>query len=164
LELKVAAKNPLSSIHDLLTARLFAWTDRVQGIAPLLARLSLGYVFIDSGWGKFHNLEKVVEYFTSIGIPFASSQAPFVAGVELACGLLIFVGLFTRLASLPLMGTMVVAILTAKRADIHDLGDLLMLIDSIYIVILLWLVMYGPGALSLDAWIAKPKPVPRIGI
>ena len=48
-------------------------------LPPLAARMTLGLVFIESGWGKLHNLEKVTSYFTELGIPFASIQAPTVA-------------------------------------------------------------------------------------
>ncbi len=96
----------------LRTANALAWV-------PLtVARLALGWVFVQSGWGKLHNLPQVVDYFTSLGIPAPHLQAPFVAGVELVGGPSLLGGLFTRVVSVPLAMTMVVALLTAKRADI----------------------------------------------
>jgi putative oxidoreductase len=63
---------------------------------------------------------------------------------------LLLAGLFTRVAAVPLMGTMVVAILTAKRDEIHDLADLVGLNEFAYLALFLWLAVAGPGKLSLD--------------
>ena len=128
---------------------------KLEWLPGLLARISIGVVFVQSGWGKLHHLDKVVNFFMSLGIPAARLQAPFVASVELAGGALVLVGLFTRAASVPLMGTMAVAILTAKRSDIHGLDDLLFLPEFLFIVLLLWLLVEGAGALSIDRVLAK---------
>ena len=124
-------------------------------LPPTLTRLTLGYVFIESGWGKLHNLPKIVAYFTELGIPAPQFQAPFAATAELVCGLLLLVGLATRIASLPLVITMIVAILTARKSDLHGLSDLFGFIEYLYIVLCLWLGAYGSGPISLDAVIAK---------
>jgi putative oxidoreductase len=129
--------------------------DRLQWLPGLVSRLTLALLFIPSGWGKLHHLDKVTEYFTSLGIPAAHIQAPFVAGVELVCGVLILLGLFTRIASIPLMGTMVVALVTAKIPDVTDLGDFLSLSEYLFLVLLIWLAVKGPGALSLDIMLCR---------
>jgi putative oxidoreductase len=97
----------------------------------------------------------VIAYFTDLGIPAPQFQAPLAAAAEFGCGALILLGLFTRVASLPLIGTMLVAILTAKKGDIHELSDLFGMTEYLYIVILLWLGAYGAGPISLDAVGAK---------
>lgn len=123
---------------------------KLEFLPALITRLVIGWVFIESGWGKLTHLDKVVEFFGSLGIPFASIQAPFVAGVELVAGLLVLVGLATRFASVPLIGVMIVAIITAKAGDIEGLGSLFGLSEALYIVLLLWLVIRGAGKVSLD--------------
>ena len=120
-----------------------------------MARLTIAGVFIETGWGKLHNLQKVIGFFTELGIPAPQLQAPLVATVEFVCGILLLVGLFTRVASLPLIVSMTVAILTAKKADIHSYSDLFGIEEYLYIVILLWLGAYGAGPISLDAIFAK---------
>jgi putative oxidoreductase len=128
----------------LRTASVLSWV-------PLTAaRLALGWVFVQSGWGKLHNLPQVVEYFTSLGIPAPHLQASFVAGVELVGGLLLLGGLFTRVVSVPLAMTMVVALLTAKRADIASAGDLYGTVEFLYLLGLGTLAAFGAGFLSLD--------------
>ena len=81
---------------------------RLAFVPPLLSRLVIGVVFTHSGWGKLHNLDQVTSFFASLVLPFPELQAPFVASVELGCGALVLAGLATRLASIPLIGTMVV--------------------------------------------------------
>jgi putative oxidoreductase len=126
------------------------YIEKLDWLPGLLARIAIGFVFLQSGWGKLHHLDKVIAFFTSLGIPAAGVQAPFVAGVELVGGTLVLIGLFTRVASFPLIGTMVVAILTAKRGDIHEWGDLLFMPEFLFIVLLLWLIVKGAGVVSLD--------------
>jgi putative oxidoreductase len=119
------------------------------------ARLALGVVFVQSGWGKLHDLPRVVGYFASLGIPAPQLQAPFVAGVELAGGALLLAGLFTRVASVPLAATMVVALLTAKRADVASASDLFGTVEFLYLLLLGALAAFGGGALSLDALLVR---------
>lgn len=126
-----------------------------KAIPELISRLTIGWVFIESGWGKLHNLAQVTDYFESLNIPLAHIQAPFVSALELVAGLMVFLGIFTRLASLPLIGIMTVALLTAKREDISDFSSLLGISEFLYIVILIWLATYGSQCLSLGGALCK---------
>ena len=129
------------------------------------ARLALGWVFVQSGWGKLHDLPRVVEYFASLGVPAPHLQAPFVASVELAGGALLLAGLLTRVASVPLAATMAVALLTAKRPEIGSASDLFGTIEFAYLLLLGALAAFGGGLVSLDALLARRFPpegsVPR---
>lgn len=139
--------------------RILAWTDRLKPHLEWLplaaARITVGWVFLQSGWGKLHNLEGVTDFFVSLGIPFAQVQAPVVAGIEFGGGLLLLLGLATRLAALPLVGVMSVAIRTALWDDIHDLSDLFGLAEFGYVVLLSGLVVFGAGSLSIDALVRR---------
>jgi putative oxidoreductase len=137
-----------------------AWREKTSWVPILLARLTLGIVFAESGWGKLHNLPKVVEFFTQLGIPAPGIQAPFVAGVELVCGLLILVGLLTRLAAIPLSVTMLVAIATAKMSDVHSIGDFADLTEFAYFVLLMWLAWEGGGKVSVDHFLFRRRQKP----
>ncbi len=127
----------------------------LRWLPPTVARLTLGWVFVESGWGKLQNIQKVVGFFTDLGIPAPQIQAPLAAGTEFVCGVLMLLGLATRLASLPLIGTMIVAILTARRAEITGVSDVFGFIEYLYIALCLWLGAYGAGPISLDAVFAK---------
>jgi len=130
-------------------------SSRLRWLPPTVARLTIGLVFVQTGWGKWTNIQKVVGFFTELGIPAPELQARLAATAELAGGALILIGLFTRVATLPLIVVMTVAIITAKRGDIHELSDLLGMEEYLTIVVLLWLGAYGAGPLSLDAALAK---------
>ena len=122
-------------------------------LAPLLARVTLGVLFMSTGWGKVHNLAKVAAFFAELHIPAPAIQATFVSYVELIGGALVLVGLFARLASLPLIGSMAVAILTAKADEVHGLPDLFGLVEWTYLALLAWVALAGPGRASLDHFI-----------
>ncbi len=153
---------------DALRTRALAVLDRFRWVGPLALRLSLGAVFIGTGWGKLQNLEQVTSFFTELGIPFPATQAAMVSGVELVGGTLILVGLFTRFAALPLMATMLVAILTAKRPEISGIRSLLAFEEFTYLAGFLWLFVAGAGRASLDALLfgrgnGLPRPLLRPG-
>ena len=153
---------------DALRTRTLATLDRFSWVGPLAVRLSLGAVFLGTGWGKVHNLAQVTSFFTELGIPFPAAQATIVSGIELVGGTLIILGLFTRFAALPLLGTMVVAILTAKRPEIAGIRSLLAFEESTYLAGFLWLFVAGAGKASLDALLfgrksALPRPLLRRG-
>jgi putative oxidoreductase len=123
---------------------------RLDWLAPLLARITVGVLFISTGWGKVHNLVKVAAFFAELHIPAPALQATFVSYVELVGGALVLVGLFARWAALPLIGSMAVAILTAKAGEVHGLADLFGLVEWTYLVLFAWIALAGPGRASLD--------------
>ena len=137
----------LGRLQELATAL----ERRLDWLPPAAARLGGGWVFVLSGWGKLHNLEGVVQFFRDLGIPAPELQAPFVAGTELACGALLLAGLGTRLAALPLIAVMCVALATALRERIGSLSDLFGLSEFLYVVLLVGLLVFGAGRVSLDA-------------
>ena len=117
---------------------------------PLIARLVTGTIFLESGWGKLHNIEKVVGYFTSLGLPAPLFQAHLVAYTEFLGGAFLILGLATRFAAIPLSITMIVALLTAKRSDISSISDLFSLSEFLYILLFIYLIIEGAGKISLD--------------
>ena len=72
-----------------------AITSYFTWLAPLAARITVGWVFMGTGWTKLHILPRIVENFRGLGIPAPEILAPFVSGVEFFGGLLLFVGLLT---------------------------------------------------------------------
>ena len=128
---------------------------RLDWLAPLLARITLGVLFISTGWGKVHNLDKVAAFFAELHIPAPALQATFVSYVELIGGALVLIGLVARLASVPLLVSMAVAILTAKQDEVHGLPDLFGLVEWTYLVLLAWVALAGPGKVSVDHFLFK---------
>jgi putative oxidoreductase len=141
-----------------LEPTLVALCARLRWLPPTLARLTLGWVFLLSGWGKLNHLSDVIEFFGSLGIPAPQLQAPFASGVEFVCGALLLAGLFSRVAAAPLMVVMTVAIATARAEELTSLGALFGFIEYLYIVLLGYVVVEGPGPLSLDALLRRRAP------
>jgi putative oxidoreductase len=133
---------------------LIAWPDRVAGclawLAPLFARITVGWVFLWSGWGKLNNLPQVIENFIGWGIPLPGVLAPFVSGVEFFGGLFLLLGLLTRISAGALGITMIVAIRSAKWAQVDSLESLLGFDEFEYLALFLWLAIAGPGLVSVD--------------
>jgi putative oxidoreductase len=139
-------------IGRLLSLRVFVLRTAIalSWVPQTATRVALGWVFVQSGWGKLHDLPRVVEYFGSLGIPAPHLQAPFVAGVELLGGMLLLGGLFTRIAAIPLAMTMVVALLTAKHGEITNAADLYGSVEFLYLLGFGFLAAFGAGLLSVD--------------
>src|SRR6201999_3538530 len=143
--------NMLTATLKNASDRIAAWRDKISFLGPTLARLTLASVFIGTGWGKLNNIASTIEYFTSLHIPAPSIQARLAAGTELVGGILVLLGLFTRVAVLPMAFTMVIAIITARRDALDGVRALLGFEEWTYIVLFIWLALAGPGPLSLDA-------------
>jgi putative oxidoreductase len=139
-----------ASVFQVLGERAERVTKRLDFVAPAVARFTLGVLFVSTGWGKVHSLAKVTAFFTDLGIPLPGLNAHVVSFVELIGGALLLVGLASRLAAVPLMVSMLVAILTAQRDQVHGLPDLFGLVEWTYLALLLWVALAGPGKLSLD--------------
>lgn len=124
--------------------------------ATLLVRLMVGWVFLSEGIQKFLFPTALgVGRFVKIGIPAPQFFAPFVGAVEIICGTLLIIGLLTRLAAIPLLIDIAVAIITTKIPMLAKTGfwaamheartDYCMWLGSLFIL------MVGAGSLSLDA-------------
>jgi uncharacterized membrane protein YphA (DoxX/SURF4 family) len=124
--------------------------------ATLLIRLMVGWVFLSEGIQKFLFSEALgVGRFVKIGIPAPHLLAPFVGVVEIVCGSLLILGLLTRLAAIPLLIDISVAIVTTKIpllaksgfwATMHEARtDYCMWLGSLFLLIV------GAGSLSWDA-------------
>ncbi len=129
----------------------------------LLVRLYWGWQFMQTGWGKVNNIAKVTDFFTNLGIPFPGLNAHFVAGLELAGGALLLLGLASRLIALPLTISMVVAYITADRealfSVLSDPDKFYNATPYTFLFAALLILVFGPGKLSLDGLIAKKGSV-----
>ncbi|MEO7038389.1 MAG: DoxX family protein [Polyangiaceae bacterium] len=145
-------------LKDLVTqarTQALALLERARWLAPLVGRLAVGLLFLSTGWGKAHSLDKVTQFFSNLHIPMPALNAVVVAYSELICGGLLVLGLCTRLATIPLIVSMIVAILTAKLAGIHNVFDLVGADEFTYLCVLIMLALIGPGKVSLDRVIAR---------
>jgi putative oxidoreductase len=137
------------------------WADRASK-AVLLIRILVGWVFLSEGMQKFLFPDSLgVGRFVKIGIPWPQVMAPFVGVVEIVCGTLLLVGFLTRLASVPLLIDICVALYSTKIVTFAKNGlwstlheartDVSMLLGLIF------LLLVGGGAWSLDARLAEGR-------
>ena len=162
---------------------------KVEWTGPLLVRLTLGLVFVGTGWGKLQDLDKVTQFFESLNIPAPGLQARLVSSIEFGGGLLLIAGLGTRIVSMLLIGVMAVAIWTAKLPELEGVttfvttiksthnplsigsalysaaGDLAGTSEFAYLAMLVWLVVSGGGAASVDRLLARRRLAEsRVGV
>lgn len=121
----------------------------------LLIRLTLAYGFYTPARMKWNDINAIGEWFGTIGIPAPYFNAYLAAGTEALGVVLLILGLGTRLISIPLMITMVVAIITVHFANGFEAGENGYEIPLYYLLMLLTLLILGPGKASLDELIRK---------
>lgn len=143
-----------------LIPRLLTIRDRLvppsHAVLGLALRIIFGWQFFLTGKGKLANLDRTTAFFTSIHLPAPGVHAVLVGLLELVGGLLLIAGLGTRATSLALASTMVVAYLTAHRADAFtDLDAFMAAAPFPFLFAMLVIAVHGAGALSLDALIVK---------
>ncbi len=144
------------------------WRNIVATDAPVatwLIRLAVGGIFLSEGIQKFlFPAELGSGRFAKIGLPAPEVLGPFVGTVEIACGVLLLAGLATRLAAVPLLVIMLVALVTTKWPILRDSGvwkaahesrtDVAMLLGALF------LSTVGAGPWSFDARLARERPSP----
>ena len=135
--------------------RLIALASYLRSPFLLFVRLYWGFQMMQTGWGKLHNIGKVVEFFTSLGIPLPSLNAPFIVGLEFLGGILIMLGLGSRLLALLLTGDMIVAFIAADREALFsifsDPDKFYAAAPYTFLIAFLIVLILGPGRVSLDA-------------
>jgi putative oxidoreductase len=162
----------MPSIDSLRRARAQALklASALAFFAPLVTRLVMGQAYHQTGSGKIANFANTVSFFGELGIPFPGANAFFVSRLEFWGGLLLIAGLLTRAVAATLASTMLVAIATADREDflgaLKGTGEkgLTDVVPFVYLLFLVWLVLYGPGPVSLDGlgvrWLERRKSPP----
>ena len=130
-----------------------------QGMGILLARLSVGLLFAISGGSKLFapaRRDEMRRTITAAGLPSPASSAVLISSVEFIAGIFLVLGFLTPLCCLLLIGNMLGALCTTvipgmKSSSVLDwLGEFLYLPEVLYVVILVWLLLSGPGWLGLD--------------
>jgi putative oxidoreductase len=129
--------------------------NRQQWVAQLLIRLFVGYFFMETGWGKLHNLDGFAQRFAGWGIPYPQFNAALSAYTEFIGGLLTIFGTGTRLISIPMMINMLVAILKVNLKGVTSLDDFAELDEPLYALTYLWLLFSGPGWVSVDYLLSR---------
>ncbi|HVH86332.1 MAG TPA: DoxX family protein [Terriglobales bacterium] len=142
-----------------LYRRLITALNSLQSPFLLLVRLYWGWQFWQAGWGKLQDISKPIGFFADLGIPFPVFNAWLISLLECFGGILLFVGLASRLIAIPLVIDMTVAYLTADREALKSIfsepGKFYGADPYTFWFAALLILIFGPGALSLDWLIAR---------
>jgi putative oxidoreductase len=141
---------------------LIAVASRFQSPLLLALRLYWGWQFFLDGKGKLQNLQKITDYFGhDLHIPFPHFNACLASTTECVGGLLLLVGLGSRLVALPLIFTMIMAYLTAEKDALNHIfssPDKFVTADPfLYLLAGVIILVFGPGVFSLDWLFSKAQ-------
>ena len=129
----------------------------LQSSFLLAVRLYWGWQFMQTGWGKLSDINKVVGFFTDLGIPAPVLNAYFVSALEFGGGLLLILGLGSRLIALPLVTDMIVAYITADREALFSIisnpDKFTAAAPYTFLIASLIVLIFGPGKASVDAFL-----------
>lgn len=156
----------------MLTNPFLYWVDKIysfflrigsnlQSLFLLYMRIVWGHQLLLAGFKKLGDISSTIELFTKLGIPFPVFHAYEVGTIESIGGIFLFIGFASRIATLPIIAVMLVALSTAHA---ENLGGFRFLIEPYLLVnqqpypILITALMvfiFGPGRISVDAWLKR---------
>lgn len=139
---------------------LLAFAKSIAWLGPLLVRLSFGYFWLETGWAKLQNLDGFTQRFIGWDIPFPAFSAGLSAWTELIGGALLMLGLFTRLTCIPMAINMIVAIAFVVIKNVSGIDEFVELDETLYTLVFVWLMLAGPGKVSLDYFLARRFGLP----
>ena len=136
-------------------SRLLESLHASRWVGPLVVRLVFGYFWLETGIAKVQNLDGFTQRFVGWHIPYPAFNAGLSAWTELLGGLLIMLGLFTRIVCIPMIINMAVAVTLVVSANLMGLDDYVEADEVVYSLIFFWLLVAGPGKASLDTLVAR---------
>lgn len=154
-------ESPFLRFLERLYLPLIKFGSNLQSLLLGYMRLLWGYQLFLFGLDKWHNISATIAFFSELNIPSPAFHAYEVALIELICGGLLLIGLASRLAALPIIFITLSALATAHAEYITNFQFLtdphMVAIQEPYPYLLLALLIFifGPGRLSLDAWIKR---------
>ena len=150
----------IKASFNKLESMLTSVGNLLQCFVLLAIRLFWGWGFFQAGWGKLTNLDRTAGFFESLNIPLPKLNAIMAAGTECLGGLLLIVGLASRVVSVPLMFVMMIAYATADKEALQvifsDPDKFLSATPILFLLACVIIFVSGPGKLSLDALLKRP--------
>jgi putative oxidoreductase len=142
-----------------LYALYVSLVSRLQSPFLLIIRLYWGWHFFLTGKGKLMHLDKTAGFFASLNIPAPKLNAIMAGSTECIGGLLLLLGLGSRIITVPLIFTMVIAYLTAESDAAHAIfsnpDKFVTAAPFLFLLTCVIVLIFGPGCFSLDAVIAR---------
>jgi putative oxidoreductase len=142
--------------YDMVMSRGF---DKLRSPLLLVLRLMFGWELFQTGKGKLQNIDRFTEFLAHLHIPMPAANAHFVASLECVGGLLLLLGLFSRLIAIPLTINFIVAYITADHEALvgffKDQDAFTSAAPFLYLLVSLIILAFGPGFFSLDELIRR---------
>jgi putative oxidoreductase len=156
--------NPVSAGVVYLYDLLVFVGNHFQSPLLLFMRFVWGIQLLQAGFGKLTHIDKPIGYFTSLGIPFPVENAWLVSFTETFGGIVLALGLLSRLTSIPLLINFIVAYITTEQDGLKDLlsfdTDKFSADTAFpYLATALVVLIFGPGVFSLDYLISRWRNV-----
>ena len=128
---------------------------KLQSPLLLILRLYWGWQFFITGKAHLMNLDQTTSFFQSLNIPMPRLNAIMAGSTECVGGLLLLLGLGSRVVTVPLVGTMLVAYLTADRDKVTGIFQnpdaFVTATPFLFLLAVLIVLIFGPGEFSMDA-------------
>jgi putative oxidoreductase len=132
---------------------------KLQSPFLLIIRLYWGWHFAQTGWGKLMHLDRTAGFFANLHIPMPKLNAMLAGSTECFGGVLLLLGLGSRIVTVPLIFTMIIAYLTADSDAVKNIfskpDDFLSAAEFQFMLTAIIVLIFGPGVFSLDAVIAR---------
>ncbi len=144
-------------MYKAIYSQITSILNEAQSLSLLLARGAVAYGFYTPAISKWSDIDAIATWFASMGYPFATLNAYAAATTEILGVVLLSLGLFTRLISLPLIVVMIVAITTVHLPNGFEAGNNGFEIPLYYMLFLIMFASFGAGKLSLDHLIFGEK-------
>ena len=133
--------------------------DHLKHLFLLILRLYFGWGFMSAGLGKLLNVETHTGFFQDWGIPLPTLNVYLAGTTETGCGFLLLIGAASRIITIPLIGTMFVAYLTAHTEQLYALwGNTALFFKAPpfpYLFTCLVVLFFGPGLFSVDGLVHR---------
>lgn len=154
-------KNPFLNACGKIYEWIVIFFSNFQSIFVFILRIMCGHEFLLAGWAKLTDPEKTVAFFESLNISFSIANTYIIDGLEFAGGILLMIGLASRLFAISLSIVMLAAFGATHK---HIFDGLNVFYEPFffikeepfpYLIICLIVLVYGPGKIALDALIKK---------
>ena len=149
------SQNPIQKLYALF----LRVASSLESPFLLVVRVYWGWQISQNGWGKLHNLPHVTEFFASLGLPAPGPTAAFVSTFEFVAGILLAIGLLSRIAALGLVIDMLMAFFTADRdslvAFFSNPAKFYNADPFIFLFVGLLMLTGGPGKFAVDALVER---------
>ena len=156
--------NTLSAQIRRMYAFAVRAASKLQSPFLLFVRLYWGIQLAQNGWGKLHNLGRVTQFFSSLGLPAPTATATFVSSIEFIGGILPAIGLLSRFVGLVITIDMLMAYIIADREALFsffsDPGKFYVADPYTFLFAALLILIFGPGLIALDTFLLRRYPYP----